>query len=70
MNTDPSLNPPSVPPVERLAFSATETAAALGISKVSLWRLSRRGLIRPIGHLRIPLYAKSEIERFLRTGTK
>lgn len=52
-------------PVERLAFNLKETAAALGISTVSVWRLEQRGLLRPSRALRHPLWARSEIERFL-----
>lgn len=53
------------PTVERLAFNLKETAAALGISTVSVWRLEQRGLLRPSRALRHPLWARSEIERFL-----
>jgi hypothetical protein len=53
------------PIVERLAFNLRETAAALGISTVSVWRLEQRGLLRPSRALRHPLWARSEIERFL-----
>jgi len=52
-------------PVERLAFNLKETAATLGISEVSVWRLEKRGLLRPSRALRHPLWARSEIERFL-----
>jgi DNA-binding transcriptional MerR regulator len=54
---------------ERLAFTADETAKALGISRVSLWRLEKRGLLKPSKALRTRLYSRAEIERFLE-GTK
>jgi predicted DNA-binding transcriptional regulator AlpA len=50
----------------RLALTAKETARALGISDVTLWRLQKRGLIRPSRALRTPLFSLSEIERFLK----
>lgn len=54
--------------IQRLAFTASETAAALGIKETTLWRLTRRGLINPNRATRRPLYAVSEIERFLAEG--
>jgi len=51
----------------RLAYSTKQTCEALGgISPVSLWRLVKRGLLRPSRALRHPLYPVIEIERFLR----
>jgi hypothetical protein len=56
-------------PVMRLALTASETAAALGIKETTLWRLTKRGLLHPNRSTRRPLYAVSEIERFLKAGT-
>jgi predicted site-specific integrase-resolvase len=53
-------------PTNRLALNQKEAAKALGISQVTLWRLVKRGLIRPSLALRTPLYPISELERFLR----
>ena len=36
-----------------------------GISRVSLWRLEKRELIKASKALRMKLYARTEIERFL-----
>jgi hypothetical protein len=36
-----------------------------GISQVTLWRLVKRGLIRPSRALRTPLFSRTEIQRFL-----
>lgn len=66
--------PPRVPPVsvpvavkeQRLAYTTEETASLLGVSRVTLWRLCKRGLIRPSLALRTPLFSLTEIERFLR----
>ena len=49
----------------RLAFSITETAQLLGLSRVSVYRLIERGLLKSNGALRHHLIARSEIERFL-----
>jgi DNA-binding XRE family transcriptional regulator len=71
----PAPQPAPVPaavPVEsfrdRLALNTTETAKALGVSKVTVYRLWKRGLLRPSLSLRAPLFAVSEIERFLRSS--
>ena len=57
---------PVEPIRDRLALSSEETAKALGISRVTLWRLCKRGLLKPSYALRSPRFALSEIERFLR----
>jgi excisionase family DNA binding protein len=51
--------------VRRRAFSITETAKILGVSRISIRRLINRGLLRAnrtLRHLRI---SESEIDRFL-----
>ncbi|MGE9291209.1 MAG: helix-turn-helix domain-containing protein [Puniceicoccales bacterium] len=50
----------------RLAFTRKETAEILGISAPSVDRLTKRGLLFPSRATRRPLYAKPELERFLR----
>jgi hypothetical protein len=55
--------------IRRLAFTTEETAAALGITPITVWRLTQRGLLNPNRSTRRPLYAVSEIERFLKDGT-
>jgi hypothetical protein len=52
-------------PVQRLAYSAREVCSSLGISPVSLWRLEKRGLIHSIPHLRVKLFSRKELDRFL-----
>jgi predicted DNA-binding protein (UPF0251 family) len=49
----------------RLALSSEEAAAALDISLVTLWRLEKRGLLKPSRALRTPRWSVAEIERFL-----
>lgn len=50
---------------ERLAYTERELCAAIGVSKVTMWRLRKAGLIRAVEGLGIVLYARSEVERFL-----
>jgi hypothetical protein len=61
---------PEIEKINRLAYTTREAAAALGIDRVTLWRLTQRGLIRANRATRRPLYAISEIERFLNGGNQ
>jgi hypothetical protein len=54
--------------IQRLALTTNETAAALGVKPTTIWRLTQRGLLNPNRATRRPLYAVSEIERFLAGG--
>lgn len=62
----PEINP-KLP--RKLALSRHETADALGVSAVTVDRLTSRGLLRPSRATRRPLYPVWEIERFLRETT-
>ena len=48
-----------------LAVTRARAAAMLGISRVSLDRLVKRGLIHPSRALRRPLFPLAELKRFL-----
>jgi DNA-binding transcriptional MerR regulator len=39
-----------------------------GISRVSLWRMEKRGLITPSKLLRTKLYSRADLERLLETS--
>ena len=49
----------------RFAYSVEETAVLLGISTKSVYRLVKRGLLRPSKALRHLLIPATEIARFL-----
>lgn len=53
----------------KLALSRVEAAGVLGISTVTLDRLTRRGLVRPSRATRRPIYWVKELERFLKEST-
>jgi hypothetical protein len=55
--------------VPKLALSRKETASALGLSAVTIDRLTERGLLKPSRATRRPLFPVSEIERFLKETT-
>ncbi len=54
---------------DRLALTRVEAAKAIGVSPATIDRLTVRDLLRPSRATRRPLYAVSEIERFLRETT-
>ena len=53
----------------KLALSRTEAADAIGVSPITIDRLTKRGLLNPSRATRRPLYPVWEIERFLRETT-
>jgi hypothetical protein len=50
--------------IPRLAFTRKEAAQALGLSVVTIDRLTERGLLKPSRHTRRPLYSLGELTRF------
>jgi hypothetical protein len=50
----------------RLGFTMKETAAILNISYMSVFRLTKRGLLKPSNGLRTKIFSLQEIERYLR----
>lgn len=52
--------------VSKLALTRKEAASALGVSAVTVDRLTKRGLLKPSRAIRRPLFAVSEIKRFLK----
>ena len=55
--------------IERLAYPTDEACQMLGgISRVSLWRMEKRGLITPSKLLRTKLYSRADLERLLETS--
>jgi Helix-turn-helix domain len=63
--TVPTTETPAMPQT-KLALTREEAADALGISAVTIDRLSKRGLLNPSRAIRRPLFSVSEIERFLK----
>jgi DNA-binding transcriptional MerR regulator len=56
-------------PPPKLALSRTEAAKSLGVSPVTIDRLTARGLLHPSRATRRPLYTIEEIQRFLKDTT-
>jgi hypothetical protein len=57
---------PSKPLTPKLALTREEAGACLGLSPITVDRLTKRGLLSPSRATRRPLYPVWEIERFLR----
>jgi hypothetical protein len=53
----------------KLALTRNEAAAALGISPITIDRLTQKRLLSPSRATRRPLFALIELERFLRETT-
>jgi len=54
----------------KLAVSADEAAEMMSISRTTLDRLRKRGLIHPVKATRIPTYALTEIQRYLNEASQ
>jgi excisionase family DNA binding protein len=55
----------AAPPIERMAYSIDEAAQAIGVSRISIYRLRQRGLLKFSDALRHRRIAKSQLEKFL-----
>lgn len=53
----------------KLAYTIRELSAELGISKVSIYRLIDRGLLKSLPYLRTKVFTRQEVERFLAAGS-
>jgi hypothetical protein len=52
--------------VEKKGFKRAEAATYLGVTTVSIDRLTKRGLLHPSRALRHPIYSRDDLDRFLR----
>lgn len=57
---------PVKPLRQKLAYTLAELSVELGISKVSIYRLEARGLLKSLPYLRTKIYTRAEVEKFLR----
>ena len=66
-STPPTVENKSALPaaIERLAFSSRELCQAIGVSDVTLWRLAKKGILKPIPGIRHRIYSRTAVERFL-----
>ena len=59
--------PKALPP--KLAYTLKELSSELGVSKVTIYRLTQRGLLKPLPYFRTKVFARAEVERFLESAT-
>ena len=60
-----ALAKPATAPVEKLAYTAEEACAALGVGRTTLWRWEQRGLIRSVPHIRHKMYSVEMLKRLV-----
>ena len=51
--------------LEKKGFKRAEAATYLGVAKITIDRLTKRGLLHPSRALRHPIYSKDDLDRFL-----
>jgi len=54
------------PYIEKKGFKRAEAAIYLGVARITIDRLTKRGLLHPSRALRHPIYSKDDLDRFLR----
>jgi hypothetical protein len=52
--------------IEKMGYKRAEAAIYLGVAKVTIDRLTQRGLLHPSRALRHPIYSRDDLDRFLR----
>jgi hypothetical protein len=70
-SSDPKRNnqpatPPPVSAMLKLAYPIEELMAELGVTRTTVWRWEALELLKPVPHLRHKIYAREEVERFLK----
>jgi hypothetical protein len=53
------------PRIEKKGFKRAEAAVYLGVAKITIDRLTKRGLLHPSRALRHPIYSRDDLDRFL-----
>ena len=60
------MTAPTLPTsTEKLAYNQAELCAVLGLSKVTLWRLEKRGLLTPVSGVRNKIYSRRAVLAFI-----
>jgi DNA-binding transcriptional MerR regulator len=52
--------------IPKLAYNTNEAAEMLGVNPATVWRLTKRGLLRPSKGIRYARYTLEELQRYLR----
>ncbi len=70
MKTNKQTAQAITPTVPKLAYTVEETAQALGLSTITVYRLLARGILKSSGGLRHKVIPVTEIQRFLNDTLK
>ncbi len=62
MNIETNSAPASV---ESLTYNSAQVCAVIGIKRTTLWRLERRGMLRPLPGIRHKLYSRKAVARYV-----
>jgi len=54
------------PALQKLCYTTNEAAEMLGVNPATIWRLTKRGLLRPSKGIRYARYTLDELQRYLR----
>ena len=65
-NVGGSTNTETKNHIEKKGYKRAEAATYLGVAKITIDRLTKRGLLHPSRALRHPIYSKDDLDRFLR----
>ena len=69
LHADPLPAPLPQPPDKflkpKLAYTLKELCDELGVSRVTLYRMEIRGLLKPLPYFRHKIFSRAEVERFL-----
>lgn len=70
--TNPNQEKPAPKPsMARLAVDTNEACYMLGgVNRVTLFRLEKRGLLKPIRHLRHKLWPVTQLKKFVEEGAQ
>jgi ribosomal protein S20 len=52
--------------IEKKGYKRAEAATYLGVAKITIDRLTKRGLLHPSRALRHPIYSRDDLDRFLK----
>ena len=59
-------NDENKPALQKLAYTTNDAAEMLGVNPATIWRLTKRGLLRPSKGIRYARYTLEELQRYLR----
>ena len=59
----------AVESVERLLYTTAQVCQALGLSRTSVWKLEKLGVLKPLPHIRTRLYSVEAVRALAQNRT-